>query len=143
MTCEGRSLGTGASGGVSSFPREASGRSDIILPVDLIASDVKLRTLPPIWRVKLTHGEEQSQVNHRNWMTRFLNFFYLKLTHFSVICGSFSCSSQLPAIEGILTDTAILLKGTGKRTQCQNNGDTTSEVSSAILVEMGMHSKID
>lgn len=109
-----RSLGTGASGDVSSFPREASGRSDTILPVDLIASDVKLRTLPPIWKVKLTHGEEQSQVNHRNWMTRFLNF-YLKLTHFRVICGSFSWSSQLPATEGILTDTAILLKGTGKR----------------------------
>lgn len=142
MTCEGRCLGTGASGDVSSLPREASGRIDTILPVDLIASDVKLRTLPPIWKVKLTHGEEQSQVNHRTWMTRFLNF-YLKLTHFRVICGSFSWSSQLPATEGILTDTAILLKGTGKRTQCHNNGDITSEVSSAILVEMGMHYKID
>lgn len=76
-------------------------------------------------------------------MTRFLNF-YLKLTHFRVICGSFSWSSQLPATEGILTDTAILLKGTGKREHSAITMETiTSEVSSTILVEMGMHYKID
>ena len=77
--------------------------------------DVKLRALPAIWRTKPAHGEEWSQVSHRNRMARFPNFLYLKVTHSSVICDGFVWSFQLPATESSPADRMTLLKrGPGK-----------------------------
>lgn len=107
---------------------------------NLLCLDEKLGTRTDILRGVGVGGgwNQHMQKNQAKWVAGIWC-----PTHFIVLCGSVSRSFQLPAAEGILTESVTLLKwGTGERKQCQSGANITSDIVFTVLLEMGMHPKI-